>query len=819
MVRFTVNRQAVNVAAAGDKPLLWVLRDELGMKGTKYGCGVGVCGICLVLIDGEPQHACMVPLAKLARRSVITVEGLQASHPALIDAWVADQVPQCGYCQGGQLIAAAALFDRVPAPCDAEIDMAMSGVLCRCGTYARIRRAIRRIAAKDGLPVAAPSSVSVVADAGKATMLSDFIGILPDGRVLLMLNHSEMGQGALTGLAMLIAEELELSLPHLAIAFAPADRRYRNPLWGAQFTGGSSSIRGEWEPYRRYAAATRERLLAAAARRWHVRPQDCRADDGAVVHRASGRRVGFTALAAEAAKIPEPASPPLKARAAFRVIGRSAARLEIPDMVAGRTVYGIDASLPGTLAASVVHCPVFGGRLKRLDDSAARAVPGVRDVVAIEAGVAVVADDFWSALQGRERLAIEWQEGRHAALNNAAIDADLARAARHPGKVVRDGGRAAQAPAVAARVIEAEYSTPYLAHATLEPMNCTASVRRDGVNVWVGTQSQVDTQKVAAKVARCARSAVTVHTRFLGGGFGRRLETDFVAEAVELSRTIARPVQLTWTRGDDLQHDRYRPAGAAYLRAALSEDGRPAVWLMRFAGPQLALDGIHLDYAIGNVREEHVEVASAVPTGPWRSVGASQNAFAIESFIDELAHAAGCDPFDYRRALLAHEPRLAAVLERVAAMAGWGRPIAPGTGLGIACYRSFGSRVAIVVEAQVDSSRIAVPQVWAAIDCGIAVNPDAVRAQVEGSIAMGLSAALKEELRIEQGRVTQATFEDYPILMFAEMPDVEIHIMDGPDDVGGAGEPGLPPVAPALANAVFAACGRRLRRLPLRLAS
>jgi isoquinoline 1-oxidoreductase beta subunit len=815
MIAFTLNGQEVSSHADPDKPLLWVLRDELHLKGTKYGCGVGLCGICTVLLDGEPNHACMLPLRKVAARAVLTVEGLAHKHPGLIGAWIAEQVPQCGYCQGGQLLAAAALLDRHPAPTDAQIDQAMAGVLCRCGTYPRIRRAIHAAATRPAGTDAAPVA-HAHRKTGEGIALNDFIRIGPAGEVTVVISHSEMGQGSLTGLCMLVAEELEVDLAAIHTEFAPADVRYKNPLWGEQFTGGSSSIRGEWEPLRRHAAAAREQLIAAAVRHWKVRRGDCRAENGRVVHGPGKRSLAYAELVVEAARLKPPRRVALKPPEAFRLIGTPAPRLEIPDMVAGRTVYGIDVARPDMRVATVVRCPVSGGQLETYDAAATLAVPGVRAVVPIESGVAVVADDFWSASRGRERLQVTWRHGRHAALDNTAIHAALKSALAREGKVVRRGGGARRAFKNAARVHQAEYVVPYLAHATLEPMNCVADVRRDGCDVWVGTQSQVDTQKIAARITGLPKQQVRVHTQFLGGGFGRRLETDFVAEAVALSMKLGAPVQVVWTRADDLQHDFYRPASHALLRAALDADGTPAAWHMRLAGPELALEGVQMDYAVANLREEHVEVASALPTGPWRSVGASQNAFAIECFIDELAHAAGRDPFEYRRRLLDPQPRLRGALERAAQMADWGRTLPAGRGLGIAAYRSFGSFAAMVAEAVVADGAIEVPRVWAALDCGIAVNPDAVRAQIEGAIALGLSAALMEEIRIEHGRVVQANFEDYPILRLPQMPAVEIALIESDEDPGGVGEPGVPVVAPAVANAVFAACGVRRRQLPLR---
>jgi len=817
MIPLTVNGKTCHVQADPEKPLLWVLRDELGMKGTKYGCGVGVCGTCLVLLDGAPNHACMVPLRSVGTRQITTIEGLAEDHP-VIRAWCAEQTPQCGYCQPAQILAAAALLETTSNPSDAEIDAALSGVLCRCGTYQRIRRAIHTAAQSQAAPTSLrlPELLDALPkDAGVA--LNEWIWINRNNMVTLMINHSEMGQGTLTGLAVLFAEELHVELDRVRTVFAPVDARYENGLWGGQFTGGSSSIRGEWTRLRKVAAKTRARLLAAAAQRWGIEAEDCRTEHGQVMHARSGKRLAYGELAEAAAQLKAPRSVPLKAPSEFRLIGRTLPRLDIPAMALGRTRYGIDVALPGMRVAAVARCPVFGGRAKRFDAEAALAIPGVREVLPIASGIAVVADDFWSALRGRDALQIDWTPGRNAQLNNEKIEQGLLRALKESGTLIERRGDAKRTLGRASEIIEAVYHTPYLAHATLEPMNCIAHVRADACDVWVGTQDQEDSRSVAAEISGLPEERVHVHTQFLGGGFGRRLHTDFVAEAVELSRKIGAPVQVIWTRADDLQHDFYRPAHAMRLQACLDRRGLPAAWVMRVAGPAPALDGTDLPYAIAHVREEHVETGSAVPVGPWRSVGASNNAFAIECFIDELAHLAGRDPVAYRLALLQDEPRHRAALELAADKAGWERPLGPGRGRGVAVYRSFDSVVAQVAEVSVAGGAIRVERVVCAIDCGIAVTPDAVRAQLEGGIAFGLSAALHEEVRIEDGRVQQASLQDYPILTLAETPQVEVHIVPSQAAPGGVGEPGVPVIAPAVANAVFALTGQRLRRLPLRL--
>jgi isoquinoline 1-oxidoreductase beta subunit len=818
MIELIVNGRAHRVDADPAKPLLWVLRDQLGLKGTKYGCGVGLCGSCLVLLDGEPNHACMVPVGRVGARSVTTIEGMPAEHP-VVAHWIAAQVPQCGYCQPAQVLGAAALLAKHPVPTRAEVDAAMSGVLCRCGTYQRIRHAIEAAAgpvAASAPPVDLPDLASELpVDAGVA--LNEWIRVNAANVVTLTINHSEMGQGALTGLVAVFAEELDVDVASVRTVFAPPAACYANGLWGEQFTGGSSSIRGEWQRFRESAAKARLRLVRAAARRWDARVGDLRTEHGHVVDAATARRASYGELAEAAIRLVEPKRFRLKDPAAFRLIGTALPRLDIPAMTRGRTRYGIDVAVPGALVATVVRCPVFGGRPRRHDAAAALAVAGVRHVVPVSGGIAVVADDFWSAIRGREALHVEWRLGPHANLDSAAIEARLLAALAKKGTVASERGDAPRALRGSAAVVDAVYATPYVAHATIEPMNCVAHVRGGACDVWVGTQHQEDTQKVAARIAGVPKSKVTVHTQFLGGGFGRRLDTDFVADAVELSKALGVPVQVIWTRADDLQHDGYRPAHAARLAACLDERGFPLAWQMRIAGPDLALEGIHVPYAIPNLREEHARVDAGIPTGPWRSVGASNNAFAIECFVDELAHRAGQDPLRYRLALLGDAPRHAAVLREAAARAGWDTPPGAGRGRGVAIYKCFGSVVADVAEVSVAGGAIRVDRVVSVIDCGIAVVPDAVRAQLEGAVAFGLSAALKEEIRIAGGRVLQGSFADYPILTLAEMPRVEVHILPSAAAPGGVGEPGVPVIAPAVANAVFAATGQRLRRLPLRL--
>ena len=660
-----------------------------------------------------------------------------------------------------------------------------------------------------------------------------WLRINPDDRVLILVDRSEMGQGVATALPMLVAEELEADWSKIVIEFAPADKAYINPLFGMQGTGGSTSVRAAWAPLRKAGAAAREMLISAAAQTWGVDKSECRAEQGAVVHPASNRRLTYGQLVAKAATLPVPQDVPLKDPKDWKLLGTSATRLDTPPKVDGTAEFGIDVKVPGMLVAVVARCPVFGGKAAGFDAAKAKAVPGVSHVVPISSGVAVVANGYWPAKKGRDSLGITWDEGPNAAVTSASVSQLLTERAGQAGVVARHDGDPDAGRAGAATKLDADYELPFLAHATMEPMNCTAHVRADGVDIWAPTQFQTGVQGLGAKIGGVAPEKVTVHTTYLGGGFGRRFELDFIQEALETSKAVGAPVKVVWSREDDVQHDQYRPACVHRLQAGLDPSGQPVVWTHRIVAPSImarvfpqyvknGLDGeaveggVGMPYAIPNVHVDYLLTDTGVPVGFWRSVNNSFNAFVVEGFIDELAHAARKDPYEYRRDLLAKAPRHLGVLNLAASKAGWGSPPPAGRSRGIAVWKAFESYVAEVAEISIaKDGAVRVHRVVCAVDCGPVVNPAIVEAQMQGGIVYGLTAALWGEITIDKGRVKQSNFHDYRMLRMADMPEVEVHILPSSDTQGGVGEPGTPPIAPAVCNAIFAATGKRIRKLPI----
>ena len=664
-----------------------------------------------------------------------------------------------------------------------------------------------------------------------------FIRMGRDGRVTLIMPYVEMGQGTYTSIPMLIAEELEVDLAHVSLEAAPPDeRQYANSIFHIQATGGSTSVRASWDPLRRAGATARLMLLSAAAKTWKVDPSSCRARKGEVIHVTSGRRLAYGALVDKAAKLPMPSHVVLKDPKDFTLIGTSAKRLDSPDKVNGKAQFSIDIQVPGMKIATVAACPVFGGRLVAVDESNAMKIQGVHQVVRLDHAVAVIADHMWAAKQGLAALDIEWDEGPNATLSTSDIVQQLEAALLRPGVIARQDGDVAKAMAGAAQKVEAVYQMPFLAHATMEPVNCTVHVRKDGCDVWVGSQVLARAQATVAEATGLPVEKVRVHNQLLGGGFGRRLEVDFITLAAQIAKHVEGPVKVVWTREEDIQHDVYRPYYYDRMAAGLNDAGMPVAWSHRSTGssiyarwhPPAFKDGLDPDvlegaakppppYALPHMLMEYVrQEPPGIPTGFWRGVGPTHNVFVVESFIDELAAAAKKDPVEYRRALLGPSPRAKAVLDLAAEKAGWGQPLPEGHGRGVSVQFVFGSYVAQVAEVQVaKNGEVRVIRVVCAVDCGVVVNPDTVKAQMEGGIIFGLTAALFSEITFKNGRVEQSNFNDYRIMRINEAPAIEVYLVASAEAPGGIGEPGTSAVAPALTNAIFAATGKRIRKLPV----
>ncbi len=660
-----------------------------------------------------------------------------------------------------------------------------------------------------------------------------FIRIDRNGKITLIMPQVEMGQGIYTSIAMILAEELDADFDQVTLEAAPPnDKLYGNPIFGLQVTGNSNSVRSFWLPLRRAAAGTRYILVQAASRQWKVDPTGVRTEKSEVIHDASGRRASYAALIDHARGLTPPKEPALKDAKDFNLIGTPRKRFDTPDKVNGKLVYGIDAMPPGVKFATLAASPVFGGTVEHVDDAEAKAVPGVRQIIVFRDFVAVVGDHMWAAKQGLDKLRITWNEGPHSTVSSDEIWKQLRAASEKEGAVAKSVGDVAKGLAEGER-LEAAYEMPFLAHATMEPMNCTVHVTPASCEVWVGTQVLTRTQAAAAKVAGLPLDKVTVHNLLIGGGFGRRLEVDMTDMAVQIGKQVDGPVKVVWTREEDIQHDVYRPVYRDTLSATLS-NGRIAGWKHRITGssviarwlPPAFQKGIDIDavdsgadipYDIPNLHVEYVrDEPPAVPTGFWRGVGPNNNVFAIESFMDELAKKSNKDPVAFRRGLLDKSPRLKAALELAAAESGWGNPLPARTGRGIALQVAFGSFIATVAEAEVDANgEVRVRRVVSAVDTGIVVNPDTVVAQLQGGLIFGLTAALYGKITIAKGRVQQSNFNDYRMLRINEAPKIDVHLIKSGEAPGGIGETGVTAAPPALVNALCAATGIRLRRLPI----
>ena len=660
-----------------------------------------------------------------------------------------------------------------------------------------------------------------------------FIRIDVTGHTTLVMPQVEMGQGVYTAVAMILAEELDADFPHVTLEHAPPnDRLYGNPVFGLQVTGNSNSIRAWWMSLRKAGASARAMLVQAAAQQWQVEPASCTTANGEVIHRESGRKLSYGALAQGASSQSPPMNVALKDPNNFVLIGKPLKRLDTPDKANGKAVYGIDAILPGMKFATVAACPVFGGKVGKVDDSAAKKIPGVQKIVVLEDMVAVVGDHMWAAKKGLDALVIDWNEGPNARISSKDIWQDLRAASEKDGAVAKSEGDITKSLATGDR-LDASYELPFLAHAPMEPVNATVHVKPDACEIWTGTQIMTRVQSEAAKAAGLPVEKVTVNNHLLGGGFGRKLEPDMVIAAVRVAKQVDGPVKVVWTREEDIQHDIYRPVYRDTIAATLS-DGKIVGWKYKVTGsaviarwlPPAFQNGIDIDavdsavdmpYDIPNFHVEYVRAEPpAVPTGFWRGVGPNNNVFAIESFMDELARKAGKDPIEFRRGMLGKNPRLLAALDMVAEKSGWGQPLAARVGRGVSVQPSFGSFIATVVEAEVDEQgEVHLRRVTSAVDTGIAVNPDTIMAQLEGGLIFGLTAALYGEVTIEKGRIQQSNFHDYRMLRIDQAPKIDVHIIKSGEAPGGIGETGVTAGPPALRNAIYAATGVALRRLPI----
>jgi isoquinoline 1-oxidoreductase beta subunit len=672
----------------------------------------------------------------------------------------------------------------------------------------------------------------------KPVALNAFVRIDADESVTVISNHSEMGQGIYTSLPMLLNEELEADWARIRVESSPVDAVYNHTVFGLMMTGGSTTTNSEYDRFRKMGAMARIMLIAAAAQSWNVDPQSCRAEKGYVLHTPTGRRASYGSLAEAAAKIAPPKDIPLKDPKDFTLVGKPVHRLDTPSKTNGTAQFGLDVYIPGMLTAVVSRAPVFGGKVVSFNADKAKAIPGVVNVVQVPSGVAVVASGFWPAKLGREKLEITWDDGPGAALSTVELREKFSAMSKTPGLIARKIGDPAGALAGAAKTITAEYEVPYLAHCMMEPLNTVVDLHEDRCEIWTGTQFQTGDRAAAAKVAGLKPEQVTLHTTLLGGGFGRRANPacDFVSEATEVAKAAKVPVKVVWTREDDIRGGWYRPMWYDHFAAGLDASGNPVAWTHTIVGQSImagtmfeaygiknGIDSASVEgaadilYGIPNLQVELHSPTNEVPVQWWRSVGHSHTGFSVEAFLDEVAHAGGKDPYQLRRTLLAGQPRMLAVLDLAAQKANWDSPLPAGRTRGIATHFSFDSYVAQVAEISVEKDgTVHVHRVVAAVDCGRTVNPDTVKAQMEGGIIFGLTAALKTEITLDKGRVLQRNFNDYPMLRMFEAPAIEVFIVPSTEHPTGVGEPGVPPVAPAVANAIFAATGKRVRRLPIK---
>lgn len=656
---------------------------------------------------------------------------------------------------------------------------------------------------------------------------SAFIKIDSSGYVTVFVPKSEMGQGVYTSLPMLVAEELEVDWEKIKIENAHADKKFGN-----QGTGGSTSIRRTWEPLRVAGATAKTMLITAAASKWNIKVSDCKAEKGFVINKLNGNKFSFGELVEEASKLPVPENVILKDPKDYKIIGKRIHRRDTPDKIYGKTEFGIDCKVPGMLYATVKHSPSFGGSIKNYDASKTKAVKGVKDVLVIKSGIAVIAESTWHAIKGKDILSVEWDLGKNSSINSDTINKIMREKLNEAGEEIEVKGTLRDEQD-GDKTIEAVYEVPYLAHATMEPMNCLAHVKNGKAEIWAPTQSPQSAQRAVAAALGIQEEDVTVYLVFMGGGFGRRGESDYAVEAAEISKAAGKPIKLIWTRDEDMKNDFYRPPSLNQLKGTIDKSGKLISLIHHVIAPSIGIhksgkkrDPSRYDIKDGAIDEEYnipltkitgSLIDSPVPLGYWRAVYLSQNPFALDSFIDELAIATNKDPFEFRRDLLPEDSRLRNVLIIAAEKSDWYNKSESGAGKGIACISAYDSYCAYVAEVSVNNNKIKAEKFVCAIDCGLVVNPDIVEAQIEGSIGFALSAALMQEITIRNGGVIQGNFDDFPMLTFEEMPEVEVHIVQNTFPVGGVGELGIGATAPGLCNAIFAATGKRIRKLPIDL--